>query len=176
MYMSLMMYESSGAAYGGQGGIYGAFVRKQDKEGAKMCISLQDSGAGSQQGLSFEGLAILGYEDSNRSVPVGLLDLVESIVLVPKADDPNPLKPADEEDEVDAADMAKASANLFAKMANSPRYVNFVETDEGMMMSLIDRINSTKEIRNYLDFETAEVIPSSERSYRTATFTAEISE
>lgn len=176
VYMSLMMYESSGAAYGGQGGIYGAFVRKQDKEGAKMCISLQDSGAGRQQGLSFEGLAILGYEDSNRSVPVGLLDLVESIVLVPKADDPNPLKPADEEDEVDAADMAKASANLFAKMANSPRYVNFVETDEGMMMSLIDRINSTKEIRNYLDFETAEVIPSAERSYRTATFTAEISE
>ena len=176
VYMSLMMYESSGSAYGGQGGIYGAFVRKQGKEGAKMCISMMDSGAAAQQGLSFEGLAILGYEDSNRTVAVGLLDLVESIVLVPTADDPNPLKPETTEDAVDATDMAKASANLFAKMASNPRYVNFVETDEGAMMSLIDRINSTKEIRNYLDFNSAEMISAANRSYRSATFTAEISE
>ena len=176
VYMDLMMYESGGSAYGGQGGLYGAFVRKQGKDGAKMCISVMDSGAAAKQGLSFEGLAILGYEDSNHTVAVGLLDLVESIVLVPKADDPNPLKPADEEKEVDTADMAKASANLFSKMARNPRYVNFVETDEGMMMSLIDRINSTKDVRNYLDFDTVEEISADNRSFRSASFTAEICE
>lgn len=174
VYTNAMMYESSGAAYGGQGGLFGAFVRKQGKDGAKMCISIMDSGAGAQQGLSFEGFAILGYEDSNHTVSVGLLDLVESIVLVPKADDPDPL--VKEEAETDEEDMDTASVKMFQKMANSPRYVNFVETDEGMMMSLIDRINASKDLTNYLDLGTAEEVSAKSRSYKSAACTAEISE
>lgn len=156
VYMSAMMYESSGSAYNGQGGLIGVFVKKQGKEGAKTCLAMIDSGAGASQGLAFEGLAILGYEDANRSVPVGLLDLVESIVLVPKADDPDPI--IDESQKADEEDVKTASLNFFKKMKEQKPYMNLVETNEGMMMSLIDRFESGNNVRNYLDLETARII------------------
>ena len=149
VYLSAMMYESSGSAYGGQGGIYGAFVNKPGKNGAQQCIALMDSGVGAKQGLSFEGLAILGYEDANLSVPVGLLDLVESMVLIPKDQDPDPIYPEAQE-EADEEDMDTASLKMLSKLASQPR-MNLVETDEGRMMTLIDQIRSGQNVRNYLD-------------------------
>ena len=149
VYLSAMMYESSGSAYGGQGGIYGAFVNKPGKSGAKQCIAFMDSGAGASQGLAFEGLAILGYEDANLSVPVGLLDLVESMVLIPKDQDPNPIYPETTE-ETDEDDIDTASLKMFSKMASQPR-MNLVESDEGRMKTLIDQIRSGKNVKNYLD-------------------------
>ena len=151
VYMSAMMYEAGGSAYGGQGGMYGAFVNKPGKEGAQQCIAIMDSGIAARQGLSFEGLALLGYEDSNLTVPIGLLDLVESMVLIPKGQDPDPIYP-DSEEEADEEDMDTASLKMLSKMASQPR-MNLVETDEGRMMTIIDQIRSGKEARNYLDLQ-----------------------
>lgn len=155
VYISAMMYESSGSAYGGQGGLIGAFVKKAGEPDAKTCIAMIDSGAGAQQGLSFEGLAVLGYEDANHSVAVGLLDLVESIVLIPEADDPDPIENKDQQAE--KADVRKAGVELFEKMKRNT-YMNYVETDEGLMMSLIDRLHSQDNVRNYLDMGNAIMI------------------
>lgn len=156
VYLSAMMYESSGAAYGGQGGILGTFVKKQGKEGAKSCIAMIDSGAGAQQGLSFEGLAVLGYEDANHTAAVGLLDLVESIVLVAKADDPNPIIDESKKEE-EEEDMDTAGLRMLDKMAQKP-FRNLVETNEGMMMSLIDDLNSRQNVRNFFDMDSAVII------------------
>lgn len=157
VYLAAMMYESSGAAYGGQGGIMGAFVKKQGKEGAKSCIAMIDSGAGAKQGLSFEGLAILGYEDANHTAAVGLLDLVESIVLVAKADDPNPIIDESKKDEEKEEDIDTSGLRMLGKMAQKP-FRNLVETDEGMMMSLIDDLNSRQNVRNFFDMDSAVII------------------
>ena len=151
VYISAMMYESSGSAYNGQGGLYGAFVNKPGKEGAQQCIAIMDSGVAARQGLSFEGLALLGYEDSNYTVPIGLLDLVESMVLIPQDQDPDPIYP-DSRNEADEEDMDTASLKMLSKMASQPR-MNLVETDEGRMMTLIDQIRAGKNVRNYLDLQ-----------------------
>lgn len=157
VYLSAMMYESGGSAYSGQGGLIGTYVKKQGKAGAKQCLALIDSGIGANQGLSFEGLAILGYEDSNRTSAVGLLDLVESIVLVREADDPDPI--IDEtKNEEEEEDMETASVKLLQKMASTHAYRNLVETDEGMMMSLIDELGSRNNIQNFLNLDAARTL------------------
>lgn len=146
VYTEALLYASNGSAYGGQGGIYGAFVRKSGKGGAKTCIALMDSGIAAQQlGVTFNGFALLGYEDSNHSKSLGLLDLVEGMVLVPEGDDPNPVYPPveDKEEEVE-----KAGAQLYYNMSKQKYYMNLVETSEGYMMSLIDRIQNQKTVNN----------------------------
>lgn len=152
VYTSSLLYASNGSAYGGQGGLLGAFVQKSGKPGAKPCIALLDSGMAESLGVTFNGFALLGYEDSNKTVSVGLLDLVESIVLVPKDQDPDPVVP---EVETDEEDMDTAGLKLLHKMATQKGYMNFVETEEGRMMSLIDRLESQKEIHNHFDLESA---------------------
>lgn len=152
VYTSSLLYASNGSAYGGQGGLLGAFVQKAGKPGAKPCIALLDSGMAESLGVTFNGFALLGYEDSNKTVSVGLLDLVESIVLVPKDQDPDPLVP---EVRTDEDDMDTAGLKMLQKMASQKGYMNFVETEEGHMMSLIDRLESQKDIHNHFDLESA---------------------
>lgn len=152
VYTSSLLYASNGSAYGGQGGLLGAFVQKSGKPGAKPCIALMDSGMAESLGVTFSGFALLGYEDSDRTVAVGLLDLVESIVLVPEEDDPDPLYP---ETVADEDDMDTAGLKLLHQMASQKHHINFVETEEGLMMSLIDRLESKKEIQNHFDLESA---------------------
>lgn len=152
VYTSSLLYASNGSAYGGQGGLLGAFVQKAGKPGAKPCIAILDSGMAESLGVTFNGFALLGYEDSNKTVSVGLLDLVESIVLVPKDQDPDPLVP---EVTTDEDDMKTAGLKMLQKMASQKHYMNFVETEEGRMMSLIDRLESQKDIHNHFDLESA---------------------
>lgn len=157
VYLSAMLYASNGSAYGGTGGLIGAFVNKSGKQGAKTCLAIMDSGMAAEAGLdvTFSGFAILGYEDSNLSVSLGLLDLVENIVLVPAADDPDPVLPPSETDE---DDMDTAGVRMLQNMASQGHRMNLVETDEGMMMSLIDRIESGKTVSNHFDMESAKII------------------
>lgn len=155
VYINAMLYASNGSAYGGSGGIIGTFVNK-NKPGSKPCIAFMDSGAAANSNLdiTFEGLAILGYEDSSNTIMMGLLDLVESMVLVPKSDDPDPIYPPAEPDE---EEMEKASMRILNDLASRPS-MNLVESDEGRMMNLIDNLNSRSGIVNYLDFGSAKII------------------
>lgn len=156
VYTSAMLYATNGSAYGGQGGLFGVFVRKNGKNGAKQCISIMDSGMAADAGLNatFSGFALIGYEDSENTVSLGLLDLVESIILVPKADDPDPLYPPKGE-EADEEEMEKAGVKMLYEMASRKHNMNLVETSEGYMMSLIDNMKSKKDVHNYLDLESA---------------------
>lgn len=150
-----MLYASNGSAYGGQGGIFGAFVKK-DKPGAKTCIALMDSGiAAAQLGVSFNGFALLGFEDSNHTVSMGLLDLVEGMVLVPEGDDPNPVYPPKE---TEKEDVETVGLKMLYNMSQQKQYVNFVESPEGYMMSLIDKMNNHKSVTNYFDLTRATIL------------------
>ena len=107
-----MLFASNGSAYTGPGGLYAAVVEKKGKNGSKPCIAILDSGLGANQGIRFSGFAVLGFEDSNRSVSLGLLDLVESMVLIPKDQDPNPIYPPVEEKEDDEEDMKETGLKM----------------------------------------------------------------
>ena len=156
VYTDAMLYATNGSAYGGQGGIVGTFVRKAGKEGAKPCIALIDSGIASERlGVEFNGFALLGFEDSDLSVSMGLLDLVEGMVLVPEADDPNPVYPPKK---VEEEDMEKTGAKLLYNMSQQKFYMNLVESPEGYMMSLIDSMNNQKRVRNYFDPSKAVIL------------------
>lgn len=150
-----MLYASDGSAYGGQGGIFGAFVKK-DKPGAKTCIALMDSGiAAAQLGVSFNGFALLGFEDSNHSVSMGLLDLVEGMVLVPEGDDPDPVYPPKE---TEKEDVETAGLKMLYNMSQQKQYMNFVESPEGHMMSLIDKMQNHKSVTNHFDLSRATIL------------------
>lgn len=154
VYTSALLYATNGSAYGGQGGLYGVFVQKSGKDGAKPCIALLDTGMAANAGIdaTFSGFALLGYEDSDHTVSIGLLDLVESIVLVPKDQDPDPLYP---EKEVEEEEMETAGLKMLYNMSNQKHYMNLVETSEGFMMSLIDRNREKKVVHNYFDIDSA---------------------
>ena len=112
VYTDAMLFASNGSAYTGPGGLYAAVVEKKGKNGSKPCIAILDSGLGANQGIRFSGFAVLGFEDSNRSVSLGLLDLVESMVLIPKDQDPNPIYPPVEEKEDDEEDMKETGLKM----------------------------------------------------------------
>ena len=129
---------------------------KKDKPGAKTCIALMDSGiAAAQLGVSFNGFALLGFEDSNHTVSMGLLDLVEGMVLVPEGDDPNPVYPPKE---TEKEDVETAGLKMLYNMSQQKQYVNFVESPEGYMMSLIDKMNNHKSVTNYFDLTRATIL------------------
>ena len=155
VYTEAMLYASNGSAYGGQGGILAAFVEKKDKAGSKPCIAMMDSGMAADLGVTFNGFALLGFEDSNHSVSLGLLDLVESMVLVPKENDPNPLLPpsADVEEEIETAGV-----KMLYNMAQQGHRMNLVETSEGLMMSLIDRLENETVVTNHFDLGSAMIL------------------
>lgn len=156
VFTEALLYASNGSAYGGQGGLFGAFVKKADKEGAKTCIAILDSGMAIKQlGVTFSGFALLGFEDSNKTKSLGLLDLVESMVLVPKDQDPNPVYPPTQTEE---EDVKTAGTKLYYNMANQKYYVNLVETSEGYMMSLIDRVQNMKSVTNYFNPDRAKYL------------------
>ena len=150
VYTEAMLYASNGSAYGGQGGILAAFVRKNGKPDAKPCIAFMDSGMAASMGVSFNGFALLGFEDSNHSVSLGLLDLVESMVLIPKDDDPDPVLPPATDDPEE--EIRTAGVKMLYEMARRGHRMNLVETSEGLMMSLIDRMqNQGTPIINYFE-------------------------
>lgn len=157
VYTDAMLYASNGSAYGGQGGILGAFVQKAGKPGAKPCIALMDSGAGASIGVSFNGFALLGFEDSNFTVSLGLLDLVESMILIPKGDDPNPIYPPETEEE-QKEEIEKTGLKMLYNMSQNQHGMNMVETTEGLMMSLIDRLENQKTFHNHFDPGTAMIL------------------
>ena len=149
VFTEAMLYASNGSAYGGQGGLYAAFVRKAGKEGAQQCIAIMDSGMALEAlGVTFSGFALLGFEDANHTKSMGLLDLVESMVLVPKDQDPNPLYPPTENVE---EKMNTAGAKLYYNMSSQKYYMNMVESSEGYMMSLIDRVQNKKTVTNHFN-------------------------
>lgn len=147
IYTQAMLYGTDGGAYNGAGGLVAAFVKKQNRPEAKPCIAFLDSGAGASIGLSFTGLALLGYEDSSYTSFIGLLDLVDNMILVPKEDDPDPIyKKTPVLDE----EVEETKAQMLQLMREAPSW-NLVETDEGLMMSVIDRLHSTRNIKNYFE-------------------------
>ena len=79
---------------------------------------------------------------------MGLLDLVEGMVLIPEADDPNPLY-APEENKED--EMQTAGMKMLYNMSQQKFYMNLVETSEGYMASLIDQAKNQKTIVNYFN-------------------------
>ena len=86
---------------------------------------------------------------------VGLLDLVESMVLVPKKNDPNPIYPPVAEKEDDEEDMEEAGVKILYEMAQRKHNMNLVETTEGYMKSLIDRMNKEKHVHNFFNQDKA---------------------
>ena len=158
VYTDALLYASNGSAYGGQGGLIGTFVRKNGKDGAQQCIALMDSGAGASIGVTFSGYALLGFEDSNLSVSLGLLDLVESIVLVPKSQDPDPVYPPENSDEDEEEEIKKAGVKMLYNMAQQKHNMNLVETSEGYMMSLIDRLENQKTVTNHFNLDEAMIL------------------
>ena len=156
VYTEAMLYASNGSAYGGQGGLFAAFVRKNDKPGAKSCIAIMDSGMAGNLGVTFSGFALLGFEDSNHSVSLGLLDLVESMVLIPKSDDPDPVLPPSDDDKEE--EIETAGVKMLYNMARQGHSMNLVETSEGLMMSLIDRMHNETRVNDFLDFDSAIIL------------------
>ena len=156
VYTDAMLYASNGSAYGGQGGILAAFVKKAGRNGAKPCIALIDSGAGANIGVSFNGFALLGFEDSSHTSSLGLLDLVESMILIPSADDPDPIYPPTEDGK--AEQIEETGVKMLYKMSQQKHNMNMVETTEGIMMSLIDRLESEKTFVNHLDLGKAVIL------------------
>ena len=149
VFTEAMLYATNGSAYGGQGGLWGAFVKKAGKEGAKHCIAIMDSGmAASALGVTFSGFALLGFEDSNHSKSMGLLDLVEGMVLIPEADDPNPLYPPTETTQ---EDVQTAGVKMLYNMSQQKHYMNLVETTEGYMASLIEQAQNQKTVTNFFN-------------------------
>ena len=125
VYTSALLLSSDGYAYSGYGGIKATYVKK-DKEGAKSCISFVDAGMASAYGITFSGIALFGSEDADNKSPIGYLDVVESVVLIEKANDPNPLIPPKDEDDQEKADVAKARLKLlYMQSYEQPR--NYVE-------------------------------------------------
>ena len=151
VYTEAMLLGSNGSAYGGQGGLFAALVQKKGQK----CIAVLDSGLGASQDITFSGFALLGFEDSNHSVSVGLLDLVESMVLVPKDKDPDPIYPPVVEKEDDEEDMEEAGVKILYEMAQRKHNMNLVETTEGYMKSLIDRMNKEKHVHNFFNQDKA---------------------
>lgn len=156
VYTEAMLYASNGSAYGGQGGLFAAFVRKNDKPEAKPCIAIMDSGMAGNLGVTFSGFALLGFEDSNHSVSLGLLDLVESMVLIPKSDDPDPVLPPSDDDKEE--EIETAGVKMLYNMARQGHSMNLVETSEGLMMSLIDRMHNETRVNDFLDFDSAIIL------------------
>ena len=149
VYTRAMLYGIDGGGYSGVGGILGAFSVKSGKDGAKPCIALIDSGmALDVLGVTFTGFAILGFEDGNYTKSLGLLDLVEGMILVPKDQDPNPIYPPSNNKE---DDVEKAGAKLLYNMSQQRGYMNLVESSEGYMMSLIDKMQSQETVTNYFN-------------------------
>lgn len=112
VYTSVLLLSTEGYAYQGVGGLKATFVKK-DKASAKGCIAFVDSGVAAAYGVTFAGFALFGCEDSEGKQPLGYLDVVESMVLVNKADDPNPLKPkVEEEDNEENEKEAKSKLKL----------------------------------------------------------------
>ena len=149
VFTDAMLYASNGSAYGGQGGLYAAFVRKSTKPGAPQCLAIMDSGMALESlGVSFSGLAIIGFEDANHTRSMGLLDLVESMVLVPKDQDPDPIYAPKETTE---EEVQTASTKLYYNMSKQKYYMNLVESSEGYMMSLIDRAQNQKSVTNHFN-------------------------
>lgn len=149
VFTEAMLYASNGSAFGGQGGLWGAFVKKNGKDGAKECIAIMDSGiAMASLGTTFSGFALIGFEDEAHTKSMGLLDLVEGMVLIPEADDPNPLY-APEENKED--EMQTAGMKMLYNMSQQKFYMNLVETSEGYMASLIDQAKNQKTIVNYFN-------------------------
>lgn len=156
VYTNVMLYGSDGAAYNGYGGIVGAFVNKRGQD----CIAFLDSSAAAEMGITFNGLAVLGFEDSDFTVLLGLLDMVESMILVDPDQDPDPIITGT----IDYGDGESAEASvtedqlaLFQKMARQTP-VNYVESYNGRMMSLVDQIRSKPSVRNYLQTQTPQIV------------------
>lgn len=124
VYPSALLLSSDGYAYSGYGGLKATFVRK-DKEGAGSCLAFVDAGEAAQNGISFTGIALFGSEDSDMKSPIGYLDVVESMVMINKADDPNPLLPPDSDDE-EEDEVAKTKINALGMKSHMPR-TNYVE-------------------------------------------------
>ena len=149
VFTEAMLYANNGSAYGGQGGLYASFVRKAGKQGAQQCIAIMDSGMALEaMGVTFSGFALLGFEDANHRESMGLLDLVESMVLIPKDQDPNPVYPPTQATE---EEVEKAGTKLYYNMSNQKYYMNLVESSEGYMMSLIDRVQNQKTVTNHFN-------------------------
>ena len=149
VFTEAMLYANNGSAYGGQGGLYASFVRKSGKQGAQQCIAIMDSGMALEaMGVTFSGFALLGFEDANHRESMGLLDLVESMVLIPKDQDPNPVYPPTQATE---EEVEKAGTKLYYNMSNQKYYMNLVESSEGYMMSLIDRVQNQKTVTNHFN-------------------------
>jgi hypothetical protein len=123
VYTSALLLSSDGYAYSGYGGLKATFVKK-NKEGAGSCLAFVDSGVAAANGISFSGIALFGSEDSDMKSPIGYLDVVESMVMVKKADDPDPLLPPKTED--DQEDVAKTKINALGMKSHMPRR-NYVE-------------------------------------------------
>lgn len=153
VYTTAYLYGSNGSVYTGSGGIVGTFVQK-DKPGAKSCIAFMDSGmaAAYNLGATFNGFAVVGYEDSESTKMLGLMDLVESIVLVPKEQDPNPLV---KEEKVEEEDVEKAGAKLMYQMNSQKFRMNHVESDDAMRAALAGSFGSETSVHNYFDLESA---------------------
>lgn len=155
VYTNVMLYGSDGAAYNGYGGILGAYVEKQGKE----CIAFVDSGAAESMGITFNGLALLGFEDADFTIMLGLLDMVESMILVDPANDPDPIvnDTIDYGDGTASSSVSEEQLEMFQRMARMEP-VNYVETYNGHMMSLIDKIRAGGSVKNYLDGSTAKIV------------------
>lgn len=124
VYTSALLLSSDGYAYSGYGGLKATFVKK-DKEGALSCLAFVDAGteAAAANGISFSGIALFGSEDADMNSPIGYLDVVESMVMIEKSNDPNPLiPPIDEEED----DVAKTKIKALGMKSYMPRK-NYVE-------------------------------------------------
>lgn len=145
IYTQAMLYATDGGAYNGAGGLMATYVHKKDKPNAKQCIAFLDSGIGANQGLSFTGLALLGYEDASNTSFIGLLDIVDNMILVPKDQDPDPIRKESSSDSEE--EMEKIQAKMLEQMNNAPSW-NMVQNG-GHKTSRDPQTN--RNIKNYLE-------------------------
>lgn len=149
-YPQALLVSSDGSAYGASVGLSGGFIRDG-------YIAICDSGMYADMDLSFEGMVLMAYTDAQHTKYSGMIDLVMDMLLIRPDLDPDPIvseKNDDDEDEEDEdLDLASVYDRFNGLVKKGP--LNSVESFEGFMMSMVDKVMARNVGRNYFDMSKA---------------------
>lgn len=148
IYPSLLLLSTDGGAYGAYAGMMGGYVRDG-------YIAIVDSGEYASYGLEFDGFAILAFSDENQNQFMGAIDVTTDILLVRSDLDPDPIVGVEEDEEDEDETVTMDQIREFKGMIRKGPE-NLVETFEGFLMSVADRIKQAVP-ESKLDWETVTV-------------------
>lgn len=142
-YPQVMLLEEDGSAWGASVGLSGGFI-------SDGYIAICDSGMYADKNLTFNGMVLLAYTDSQHTNVSGMIDLIMDQLLVRPDLDPDPIvSEKEEEDEDEDMDLESVFGRFNGFVRKGP--FNSVESFEGFMKSAVDRALEETAGRNLLD-------------------------